>query len=139
MQRPAFFERSDNMTGNDLFARAINLCGLGSPQAEVPADTEDLKLRAPDLINLLLAENCILDCKIRKCRHKAEQISDLNDHITCSEIIAYSVLPYGLARLFMVGEDDAFAAEMQRIYEANRENAIKFGNAVVHPITEVYK
>lgn len=127
------------MTGKDLFARAINLCGLGSTLSEAPSDTEDLRLRALDLINLLLAENCILDCKIRKCRHKAEQILSLDDHITCSEIIAYSVLPYGLARLFTVGEDDAFAAEMQRIYELNRENALRFGNAVAHPITEVYK
>jgi len=126
------------MTGQQLFEKAIHLCGLGSPEADIPTDTADLQLRAVALINTLLAENSVIDCKIRKCTHRVYTINDLTDNILCSEIVAESVLPYGLARLFSVGEDSETAAEMGRIYAENRAEALKFGNAVIHPIKEVY-
>lgn len=126
------------MTGQELFEKAIHLCGLGSPETDIPTDVKDLEIRAVALINALLAENSILDCKIRKCTHRVYSINALSDSVICSEILAQSVLPYGLARLFLMGEDSESAAELGKIYTQNRENAIRFGNSVRHEITEVY-
>ncbi len=127
------------MTGEELLTIALDLCGLRKEDGTKSCDTQDLSLRALSLINLLLAENAVLDCKIRRCEHKTERISSLSDRISCSDIIAWSVLPYGLCRLLMTGEDDDFAAEMNRLYLNAREEAIRFGKARAMPITEVYR
>lgn len=126
------------MTGNQLFESAVDLCGLRSSMYDVPTDILDLSLRALSLINLLLSENSSLDCRIRKCDHTLLQILSLEEELPCSDIVASTVLPYGLARLFMLGEDDALANEMERLYNEAKVTALKFGKAKRRAITEVY-
>ncbi len=127
------------MTGQELFECAVHICGLGSENGGMPTDVKDLQARALPLINLVLAENSILDCRIRKCEHKILTLRNLSDEMVCSEPVARTVLPYGLAMLFMLGEDDALAAEFGRLYARNQETARSFGAARVTSIREVYK
>lgn len=126
------------MTGQNLFDKAIDLCGLNSSLYDAPTDISDLAQRSPELINILLAENSILDCRIRKTQHELLKIGDLTEELPCSEIVASLVLPYGLARLFMIGEDDLLAETMEKLYENGKINALKFGKAKHLPIKEVY-
>ena len=126
------------MTGNELFKRAIDLCALNNGQDGAIIDTGDLAERAISLINQLLAENSVLDGRILKTEHKVLRITSLDEALGCSEILGCSVLPYGLAMLFMVGEDDALAGTLRQLYINAQEEAIKFGKPRAHPITEVY-
>ena len=117
----------------------MDLCGLMREDAEIPSDAADLQQRAVSLINIVIAENAILDSRIRKAEHSVARITDLSDRIDCSDIIARSVLPYGLARLLMLGDDDALAADMNKLYTEARNNAISYGKAVIGQITGVYE
>ncbi len=126
------------MTGQNIFDKAIDLCGLRSSMTDAPIDVSDLSERAIELINILLAENSVLDCKIRKAEHEVLKIESLTQDLPCSEIVAALVLPYGLARLFMLGEDDDLAAGMERLYTASKATALSFGKAKHKAITEVY-
>ena len=127
------------MTGNQLFERALDLLGLRNENAQAPSDTDDLKSRALTLINVVLAESSSLDCRIRKTEHTVKAVSSLEEELDCADIVLQSVLPYGLARLLILGEDDALAGSMTRLYEEAKRSAIKFGKAKAESITEVYK
>ncbi len=126
------------MTGKELFENAVDVCALRSSITDAPTDIADLQERAPSLINLLLAENSSLDCRIRKAEHEVLKIDSLDDEMPCSDIVASAVLPYGLARLLMLGEDDALVAEIERLYAEAKLIAIRFGKAKQGVITEVY-
>ncbi len=126
------------MTGNELLISSLDLCGLLKENSEIPNDANDLKQRALSLINIVIAENSVIDSRIRRAEHTVARIKTLDDVIDCSDIISHSVLPYGLARLFMLGEDDSLASSFNKLYIDARENAIKFGKATVEAITEVY-
>ncbi len=126
------------MTGQEIFESALDLCGLRKNNSEIPMDVEDLQQRALTLLNITLSEISILDSKIKKDEHKVLNIKHLEDEVNCSDIIAFGVLPYGLARLMMIGEDDRLAADMNKLYLEMREHVIRFGKAIANPITEVY-
>ncbi|MBO5869878.1 MAG: hypothetical protein J6Q89_03920 [Clostridia bacterium] len=126
------------MTGNDLFIMSLDLLGLRENAFSLPSDTADLKNKALSLINITLAENSELDCRIRRTEHKVIKINTLDDIIDCSEIVAVSVLPYGVARLLALGEDDALCADLNRLYGEAKLKAIGFGKAKAEPIKEVY-
>lgn len=127
------------MTGSELFIKALDICGLRQGEFDLPTDTNDLQKRALSLINIILAENSILDSKIRKTEHKVIGISSLEDNIDCSQIVAEAVLPYGLAKLLMLGDDDNLAESFGKIYEAGKKNALTFGKAKAGSILEVYE
>lgn len=127
------------MTGNEILNIALDLCGLRSDTGTNVADTADLNSRALALINILLSENSILDCRIRKVEHTVLQVTTLAENLECSDIVAKSVIPYGLASLFMLGEDDTLAANFNKLYNDARRNALTFGKAKSMPITEVYE
>ncbi len=126
------------MTGKDLFNNAIDICALKSSLTDAPNDITDLSDRALSLINIILAENSSLDCKIRKVEHEVLKIDSINDTIPCSDILASAVLPYGLARLLMLGEDDVLVGEIERLYAEAKLIALRFGRAKHGSITEVY-
>lgn len=126
------------MTGNELLNTSLDLLGLRTESGELPQDTNDLKARALSLINILLAENSSLDGRITRSEHTVKSISTLDDTIGMSDIVLHGVLPYGLACLLMLGEDDGIAKDMNTLYTHAKETALKFGKAKTEPIAEVY-
>ncbi len=126
------------MTGNQLFSSALDICGLRKADGGFPTDIGDLTQRAPALINLLLAENSSLDARIRKEEHIVRSIQNLDQELEVTDAVAFFVLPYGLARLLMLGEDDEFALQMGAIYAEQQQKALAFGKAKIHSISEVY-
>lgn len=133
-----FCERRITMTGNQLFQTALDILGLRTASGNIPADAADMQERALSLINLLLAENSALDCRISKTEQKVKQIKSMTDTVAFSDIMCGSVLPKGLAKLLSDGEDDTLAAKLAADYSAARTEALRFGNAKCMPITEVY-
>ncbi len=127
------------MTGTQLFDIALDLIGLKSASGDAPSDTDDLRARALSLINTVIAENAILDCKIRKTEHTVGSVAALDEELGMSDIVESTVLPYALARLLVIGEDDGLYAEMSKLYETASDRAIRFGRAKIEAITEVYK
>ncbi len=127
------------MTGNQLFEASLDLLGLRNENAQAPSDTDDLKSRALTLINTALAEVSTLDCRIRRCEHTVKSIPSMESEIDCSDIVLHTVLPYAVARLLIIGEDEALAASMSRLCEEGKKGAIRFGKAKAQPIAEVYK
>ncbi len=127
------------MTGQEIFEIALDLCGLRKTDSSIPNDVADLRQRALTLLNTTLSEISVLDSRIKKTEHKVLMIRNLEDEVLCSDILAHSVIPFGLARLMMLGEDDALAADLNKLYIDAREIALGFGKAKVHSIREVYK
>ena len=127
------------MTGKELFESALDLCGLRQTDGKLPNDVSDLEQRALSLINILLAENSVLDCRIGKKEHEVYSITSLSQAVPLCDIVQNRVLPYGLARLLLLGEDDNLASDMNRLYNESRAEALGFGKPKVEPIAEVYK
>lgn len=127
------------MTGNELLKKATTILGLLNNAGEIANDAGDFSVRALALINLLLAENAVLDSRIRKTEHKVLAIDSLDDALELTEIVAQSVMPYGLASLLIMGEDDSLYLELRRAYAEARSNALRFGKAKIHGISEVYE
>ena len=127
------------MTGKELFDIALDLCGLRKTDGSIPDDVDDLQQRAISLTNLVLAENAEIDCRIRRIEHRTSSIKSLEDRLDCSDIVASSVLPYGMARLLLLGEDDALASNFHNLYLDARKRAIRFGKARSEAITGVYE
>ncbi len=126
------------MTGFELFTKALDLCGLNNEFQELTEDTKDLQARALTLLNIVLAECSVLDCRIRRVEHKVLSLKSLYLPLECSEIVMNSVLPYGLARLLVLGEDDNLASDFNRLYLSAQESALTFGKAKTEQIREVY-
>ena len=122
------------MSGNQLFEISLQLLGLNES-----GDTDDLRSRALSLINIALAESSILDCRISRSEHRVKSIQAMTDTLDVSEIVASTVLPYALARLLILGEDDSLADSMHKLCENAKLNAIKLGKAKAEPIKEVYR
>ncbi|MBR6562552.1 MAG: hypothetical protein IKK70_01270 [Clostridia bacterium] len=127
------------MTGNEIYSASLDLLGLKGEDGSERGDTADLRARALSLLNLLLAECSIIDCRIRRCEHSVLSVASLDETLPCSDIIASSALPYGLASMLVSGEDEDLATSLLRLYYDARKQAITFGIARRHPITEVYK
>lgn len=127
------------MTGQQLYKYSLDLLCIVNRDGTEPGDADDLGARALSLINILLAENAELDCRIQRKEHAVTEIASLEETLDVSDITAYSVLPYGLASLLIIGEDDPLAADMNRLYLEGRKKALSFGKAKAVPITEVYQ
>lgn len=125
------------MTGRELTDAAYAILGLygGSPKS----DTDDYEESALKLINLLLAEISPIDCRIRRTEPKILSLDSLGSVIEASDITVSGVLPYGLASLFALGEDDSLYLSLLEKYNTAKQNALKFGRAKAEPITEVYE
>ncbi len=127
------------MTGKELFDIALDLCGLRRIDGSISHDTRDLEQRAISLINIVIAENAELDCRIRRIEHGIHPINELTDRVDASDIVASTVLPYSLARLLMIGEDDDLASGFHKLSNDAKEHAVRFGKARILPIAGVYE
>lgn len=126
------------MTGSELYEISLDLCGLRKSDGTVPSDLDDLTQRALSMINLLIAETSSLDAKVSGEIPTVKKIDSLSDTVPESDIVVGSVLPYGLARLLMLNEDEAFADRMLFMYEQKKKEALSFGKAKKEEIQEVY-
>ncbi|MBO4277493.1 MAG: hypothetical protein J5925_03735 [Clostridia bacterium] len=126
------------MTGQQLLESALDLCALRETDASIPADCADATQRAPALINLLLAENAKLDARVSGEEAEVHSITSLTDTVPACDLVAAGVLPYGLARLLLTGDDDYAAQKLGEMYETARANLLRNGHCESGSIEEVY-
>lgn len=127
------------MKGKVIYDMAANLLGVKTVDGGDHADCTDYLSRAPDLINILIAETMYLDRRLKgDSEAEAVYISGLESEIAQDERLCYGVMPYGLAALLIAEEDG-------ELYKIMREQYLlavrRLEEAVVgkrHPIEDRY-
>lgn len=131
--------RRKNMTGRDIFERALDLCALRGESASLPDDVDDLKSRAVGLLNTLAGEYHALDERLFRAKRRMVFLHGLEETVDMHDGICSAVLPYHLAALLIAEEDKELYTVLQ--YHANdaANRLLKDGTARRHYIVEVYE
>ena len=90
------------------------------------------------LINILLGEISVIDCRIKREPATISRVGAFTDRLPTCDIISSSVLPYGLAALLTLGEDDNVYLALLDRYNKQKASALTLGRAKAEPINEVY-
>lgn len=116
---------STGTTGQDIFDKAITLMGELSDSGETDwADTVEYKNRALNILNTLRGEVYQYSDTYATQRKKypgrrpvCDPLDSLEDEIGIDDVLAQTVLPYGLAAHLLLDENDNMAAFFQQRYE----------------------
>ena len=137
---------STGTTGQDIFDKAITLMGEMSDSGETDwADTVEYKNRALNILNTLRGEVYQYSDTYNDQKKKypgrrpvCPALESLDDEIGIDDVLAQTVLPYGLAAHLLLDENDSMAAFFQQRYE---ELLRKLGSNIPgewESITDVY-
>lgn len=127
------------MTGKELYDRALNLLSYKNADGTDNGDCTDMLSRAPDLINVLLAETFTLRQRLTTGNAiSLEYLNSLEDTVPCEEPILGGVLPYGLAALLIAEEDKGLYKEMYDRYLINTNELKEKAVGVRHDIDDCY-
>lgn len=116
---------STGTTGQDIFDKAITLMGEMSDSGETDwADTVEYKNRALNILNTLRGEvyqysdtYATQKKKYPGRRPVCPVLESLDDNIGIDDVLAQTVLPYGLAAALLLDENDSMAGFFQQRYE----------------------
>ena len=125
------------MTVRELTDAAYAVIGLYEG-ASIKSDLSDYEARAITLINILLGEISVIDCRIKREPATISRVGAFTDRLPTCDIISSSVLPYGLAALLTLGEDDNVYLALLDRYNKQKASALTLGRAKAEPINEVY-
>lgn len=128
------------MTGNDILERALDLCALHSEDVEndLRGDLQDLKARAPALLNLLIAEYTPLHERITRQKKEIRTLEAMTETVDLHPGITGSLLPFRLAALLIAEEDRELADVLTEYAGEARAALLADGASVRHRIVEVY-
>lgn len=116
---------STGTTGKDIFDKAITLMNEMSEVGETDwEDTEEYKHRALNILNTLRGEvyqySDTYDTQNGKYPGKrpvCPPLNSLDENIGIDDVLAQTVLPYGLAAHLMLDENDNMASFFQQRYD----------------------
>lgn len=127
------------MTGEKLFEIALDLLNLRKTNGELPENCNDMRTRATNIINICLAECAPLNNLLQNRTDNAFlDITGLSETIPCDEILAVSVLPFGVAAYLCCDEDPVLSRLMENRYRTAYRNIQRASKAKIRPVTEVY-
>ena len=128
------------MTGNDILERALDLCALHSGNAETDprGDLQDLKARAPALLNLLIAELTPLHERLTRQEKEIQTLASMAETVDLHPGICGSLLPFRLAALLIAEEDRELADVFTEYARDARAALLADGKSACHRIVEVY-
>lgn len=127
------------MTGQKLLEIALDLLNLRKSDGTLPENCADMEMRAVNIINICLGECAPLNNALEnRTEDTFLDITGLNEIIPCNEILAVSVLPFGVAAYLCGDEDPAVSQLLENRYRIAYKNMQRSGKAKIHPITEVY-
>lgn len=133
------------MKAREIFERTISLIGERDADGNIAEDTGDFRHNAVELINTLLGMVWPSECMIRNIpaesyRYAVPALSSLEDEVPLHLALCHSVLPFGLAYLFLLDEDPIRAkAFYQLFYETESKLVYRFIKAQRQTITDVYQ
>ncbi|MBE6539207.1 MAG: hypothetical protein E7674_00510 [Ruminococcaceae bacterium] len=127
------------MTGEKLFEIALDLLNLRKTTGELPENCNDMRTRATNIINICLAECAPLNNLLQNRTDNAFlDITGLSETIPCDELLAVSVLPFGVAAYLCGDEDPVLSRLMENRYRTAYRNIQRASKAKIRPVTEVY-
>lgn len=128
------------MTGKEIYDLAAHLLACKNSDGSDNADCADYTSRSPALINILMAENLRLDRSLRSDNSiRTVPITDLGEQVRCHELIAYGLLPFGLASLLIADENTELSRTLYERYLVNLKNIKESVAAVTHQISDCYR
>ncbi len=128
------------MTGRAIYNLAAQLIACKNTDGTDNADCNDYLTRAPSLISILLAENIKIDRMLRNdYQARPLPISELDERVNCHELVAYGILPFGLASLLVADEDPELSHSLYEKYLNNIKNIKESVTAITHKIDDCYK
>lgn len=130
------------MTGIDILERALDLCALHDENAasggEARGDLQDLKARAPALLNTLIAELTPLHERITRQEKEIRLLTAMTETVDLHPGITGSLLPFRLAALLIADEDRELSQMLNEYARDARAALLADGKAATHRILEVY-
>ena len=128
------------MTGNDILERALDLCALhsGDVENDLRGDLQDLKARAPALLNLLIAELNPLHERLTGRKKEIRILKSMTETVDLHPGITGSLLPFRLAALLVAEEDRELSAALSEYARDARAALFADGASACHRIVEVY-
>lgn len=128
------------MTGQSVYNLAVQLLACKNTDGSDSADCNDYISRAPALISILLAENLKIDRLLRNDYSvRPMPLEDLNDKINCHELVAYGILPFGLASLLVADEDPELSHSLYERYLINIKSIKESVAAITRRIDDCYR
>ena len=128
------------MTGNDILERALDLCALhdenvGSGER---SDLQDLKARAPALLNTLIVELTPLHKRLTRQEKAIRALRTMTETVDLHPGITGSLLPIRLAALLIAEEDRELSNVLTEYARDARAALLADGKSSRHRIVEVY-
>lgn len=125
------------MTGNDILERALDLCALHD-EGTARGDLQDLKARAPALLNALIAELTPLHERLVRQATAVRTLKSMAETVDLHPGITGSLLPLRLAALLIAEEDRELADTLAAYARDARASLLSDGKSFCHRIVEVY-
>jgi hypothetical protein len=131
------------LKAKEIFEQAMDLCALrgsdGDGDPFLPADVDDLGVRAVGILNVLMGELHPLEERLTGKQRPYARIYGLEETVDLCEGICRCVLPYRLAAL-LVAEEDRELSDLLRHHAAEAaKGLLADGASRVHAILEVYQ
>lgn len=128
------------MTGNDILERALDLCALHDENvaSNQRGDLQDLKARAPSLLNTLIAELTPLHERLTRQKTEICTLDAMTETVDLHPGITGSLLPFRLAALLIAEEDRELSDVLAAYARDARAALLADGAATCHRIVEVY-
>lgn len=132
------------MKVRQAFERAMSLINERDSAGEFHSDVGDFEKNTPELVNsivtLLWLDECIVrNVPVRDISWSFEPVSSMDDDIPLHEALASSVLPFALASLLVLEEDDKRANYFYSLYRNARDSVVSaFATANRSRIKDVY-
>lgn len=126
------------MTAQDILDMSLDIMSERRSDGTRPADLGYFTSRAVAYINITLAECAPYEAQL--CGREIDflPVTGLTDELHGDMQIAYTAMPYGVAALYMLAEDD----DRYKLYRMMFENALlkatRERRARIHPITDIY-
>lgn len=105
-----------------VFARAIHLMDEQNESTgeTKTADTKEYRLRTLSILNILRNElypySDTYEASVGRKRPVCQMIATFEEDIGLDDVLAQSILPYGLAAHLLLGENDALASFFNQRY-----------------------
>lgn len=126
------------MTGNDILERALDLCALHSGEGDLREDLQDLRARAPAILNTLIALYTPLSARLKREAQTVQSVKSLEESIRLHPGLCGSVLPFALAALLIADEDRELSEALSAHAREARAALLADGKSACRRIVEVY-
>ena len=128
------------MTGNDILERALDLCALHDENVGggERSDLQDLKARAPALLNTLIVELTPLHKRLTRQEKAIRALRAMTETVDLHPGITGSLLPIRLAALLIAEEDRELSNVLTEYARDARAALLADGKSSRHRIVEVY-